>query len=128
MFYNLIMNTGDKNLGMRLQEERLKKKWSQEDLAEKAGVGYSTVVKIENGINFGRKDTHQKLAKALGISVSKLVYGNEPLTENAEDEPPIIYAARADGHLSEDDLEMIDLIVKKAYKRAADNMRPKRKE
>jgi transcriptional regulator with XRE-family HTH domain len=50
-----------------LKEQRLRAGLLQEELAKKAGVGKSTIVKIETGVVQPRRDTCQRLAKALGI-------------------------------------------------------------
>ena len=91
-------NTGDRELGYRIQNLRKQKNWSQEELADNAGVGYSTLVKIENGINFGRRETHQKIAKALEVSASYLIYGQE--NEPDQEQPKIFYYLSADPNLS----------------------------
>ncbi|NPV72895.1 MAG: helix-turn-helix transcriptional regulator [Pelotomaculum sp.] len=50
---------------------------SQKELAEKAGIAQSTVHYIESGGNYTHK-TLQKLATALGISVSELLGETQP--------------------------------------------------
>ena len=48
--------------------------WSREKLAVESGVSYNTIVKIEyGGIENPKIETVIKLAKALGISIDKLV-------------------------------------------------------
>ena len=57
-----------------LKKSRKKKGWSQEKLAREAGISYQTLIKIEQGrIKNPRLDTLIKLAKALGVSIDKLV-------------------------------------------------------
>lgn len=67
---------GDTGLASRVKDLReTKLKISQEKLAELAGIALPTLQKIEQGAQFGRSDTHKKLAHALGVTVSYLVYG-----------------------------------------------------
>jgi len=57
-----------------LKKLRNKKGWSQERLAREAGISYITLVKIERGnIQNPKLETLMKLAKALGVSIDKLV-------------------------------------------------------
>lgn len=57
-----------------LKKLRNKKGWSQERLAREAGISYNTLIKIERGgIKNPRLETLIKLAKALGVSLDKLV-------------------------------------------------------
>ena len=62
-----IWNEGD--VVRRLREER---KLSQEELAEVADVGISTVQRIEDRKNY-RKDSLDRIAKALGTSAAVLL-------------------------------------------------------
>lgn len=59
------------DLATLIRVKRAEKRWSQADLAAKAGVSRSLVAYVENG---GRPSisTLKKLATALGISVSEL--------------------------------------------------------
>ena len=57
-----------------LKKLRNKKEWSQERLAREAGISYQTLIKIEQGrIQNPKLETLIKLAKALGVSLDKLV-------------------------------------------------------
>jgi len=57
-----------------LKKLRNKKGWSQEKLAREAGISYQTLIKIEqNRIKNPRLETLIKIAKALGVSLDKLV-------------------------------------------------------
>jgi len=57
-----------------LKKLRKKKGWSQERLARESGISYQTLIKIEQDrIKTPRLDTLIKLAKALGVSLDKLV-------------------------------------------------------
>ncbi len=57
-----------------LKKLRQKKGWSQEKLAREAGISYNTLIKIERGgIKNPKLETVIKLAKALGVSIEKLL-------------------------------------------------------
>jgi len=57
-----------------LKKLRNKKGWSQERLAREAGISYHTLIKIEQDrIRNPKLETLIKLAKALGVSLDKLV-------------------------------------------------------
>jgi len=61
-------------IAKRLKELRKKSGWSQQKLAEKAGLSYNTITKIEQGA--ATKPTIQtmiKVADAFGISLDELV-------------------------------------------------------
>ncbi len=61
-------------IAKRLKELRKKAGWSQQKLAEKAGLSYNTITKIEQGA--ATKPTIQtmiKIADAFGISIDELV-------------------------------------------------------
>jgi len=57
-----------------LAKIRKQKGWSQEKLAQEAGISYNTLIKIErNGIENPKIETVIKLANALKISVDELL-------------------------------------------------------
>ena len=57
-----------------LRKFRKKKGWTQEKLAREANISYHTLIKIERGdIKNPRLETLIKLARALGVSLDKLV-------------------------------------------------------
>jgi transcriptional regulator with XRE-family HTH domain len=61
-------------LSKRLKELRKKKKWSQQKLAEKSGLSYNTITKIEQGVaTMPTIQTMTKIADALEISLDELV-------------------------------------------------------
>jgi transcriptional regulator with XRE-family HTH domain len=67
------MSSGNSYL-KNLKMFRNKKGWTREKLAREANVSYHTIIKIERGgIKNPRLDTLIKLAKALGVSLDKLV-------------------------------------------------------
>lgn len=61
-------------IAKRLKELRKKFGWSQQKLAEKAGLSYNTITKIEQGA--ATKPTIQtmiKIADAFGIGIDELL-------------------------------------------------------
>lgn len=57
-----------------LAKIRKQKGWSQERLAQGAGISYNTLIKIERkGIKNPKIGTVIKLAKALGITIDELI-------------------------------------------------------
>lgn len=63
-------------LGEKLKGERRRAALTQGELAEKAGVGINTVVRIETGeITEPRVSTLRKLAGALGVEARDLLEG-----------------------------------------------------
>ena len=61
-------------IARRIKELRKKSGWSQQKLADKAGVSYSTVTKIEQGAaTMPTIQTMIKIADAFGISLDALV-------------------------------------------------------
>jgi transcriptional regulator with XRE-family HTH domain len=58
----------------RLREERRRAALTQGELAERAGVGINTIVRIETGeITEPRVSTLRKLARALGLEARDLL-------------------------------------------------------
>jgi transcriptional regulator with XRE-family HTH domain len=59
----------------RLRELRVKRKWTQEQLAEAANLAYRHVQRLEsiNNTPPAKIDTIEKLAKAFGITISQLL-------------------------------------------------------
>jgi len=61
-------------LGERIKKYRKKMGWSQQKLAEKAGLSYNVITKLEQGL--AKQPTIQtvvKIANAFGISLDKLI-------------------------------------------------------
>jgi transcriptional regulator with XRE-family HTH domain len=56
--------------GMKLQELRLGKGWTQKELAERASIAQSQITRWEAGEKIPRFDDVQKLCKALGAKLS----------------------------------------------------------
>lgn len=62
------------NIADNVRKARKKAGLSQDKLAREADVAYNTVVKIESGANKNPTiETLRSIAKALGVSVDKLV-------------------------------------------------------
>jgi transcriptional regulator with XRE-family HTH domain len=60
-------------LSQTIKELRKKHKISQEELAKKAGITYSTLIKIESGANDNpTMKTMKKIADALNVSLDQL--------------------------------------------------------
>jgi len=60
----------DATIGENIQKRRMKLELSQEDFAQKSGVKYTTLTKIESGVI--KKPSvliMAKIAKALGVSI-----------------------------------------------------------
>lgn len=68
------MNT----VGERVKQVRLRKVLTQEDLAKLSGVSEVQLSRIENGHVEVRQSTVRKLAGALGVDPSWLMWGDEP--------------------------------------------------
>lgn len=66
-----------KNLGKRIKEMRSERSISQEELAELAGVHRTYVGMIERGEKNVTILSAQKIATALGVSISELFKGYE---------------------------------------------------
>jgi transcriptional regulator with XRE-family HTH domain len=61
-------------LEQRIKQVRKKAGWSQQKLAEKAGLSLAVITKIEQGVAKRPSiQTMMKLADALGISLDELV-------------------------------------------------------
>lgn len=64
------------NLANNIKKLRKKLKLSQEELAKKAGITYSTLIKIESGANSNPTiKTLQRIALALNVNVDALIKG-----------------------------------------------------
>lgn len=54
-------------LGKRIRELRLKRKYTQEKLAEMAGIEIPSLSNIENGKNYPNQETLQKISEGLQV-------------------------------------------------------------
>ena len=60
-------------LAQNIKKLRNQRKLSQEELAKKAGVTYSTLIKLESGVNKNPTiKTIQQIASALEVSLDEL--------------------------------------------------------
>jgi len=66
--------TSGKIISKNIKKLRTKLGLTQDDLAKKADIKYSTLMKIESGtVNKPSVQTMAKIAKALGVSIEKLI-------------------------------------------------------
>lgn len=61
-----------KTIGAIFKEARLKKGLTQVEVAEKAGLHWNTIAKVEREEQEPEFGTIKKIAKVLGIDISKL--------------------------------------------------------
>lgn len=74
-----------KLLGLRIRELRKLKGYTQEQLAEKAGIEIPSLSNIENGKNYPNSETIEKIASGFGVEVFDLYifeHFNEPNRKN----------------------------------------------
>lgn len=62
----------NEKLGKRIKKFRKDKKISQEELADKVGLHYTTISRIERGISNSPVQTVSKIAKVLKVDMSEL--------------------------------------------------------
>lgn len=62
----------NEKLGKRVRKARKDRKMSQEELADRVGLHYTTISRIERGISNPPVQTVNKIAKALKIDMSDL--------------------------------------------------------
>ncbi|MCM3720289.1 helix-turn-helix domain-containing protein [Fictibacillus phosphorivorans] len=67
--------------GEKLKNERKKKGWSQEELAEKLFVSRQSVSKWENGQNYPSIEVIIKLSDLFEITIDELLRSDEELTD-----------------------------------------------
>jgi putative transcriptional regulator len=61
-------------LARRIKQLRAKRNWTQQTLAEKAGLSFNAITKIEQGVaEYPTLKTLLKLSKAFGIGLDELV-------------------------------------------------------
>ena len=59
-------------MARNIKVERVKRGWSQEDLAKASGVGLNSIARYETGNVVPGLDNALKLAKALGCSIDDI--------------------------------------------------------
>lgn len=62
----------------KIKELRDAKGWSQEELAERAGVRRPTITELENGRGNPTLQTIESIANALGVDASYLIHHERP--------------------------------------------------
>lgn len=79
-FYGLVV-AGDLGdiIAANIRAERARRRWSQADLAEKLGLGTSTVSAIELGVRRVQVGDLPALCSAFGIGLGKLLDGAEQI-------------------------------------------------
>ncbi|HDR7734820.1 TPA: helix-turn-helix transcriptional regulator [Bacillus thuringiensis] len=76
----------------RLKEEREKRNWSQNDLAEKLHVSRQSVSKWETGKNYPSIEIIIHLSDLFGITINELLRSDEELTQKIiEDSKQLAY-------------------------------------
>lgn len=68
-------------IGEKIRELRGKKRWSQKQLAKKAGVSETYIKRYERGEVCPSNQTMCKLAKALGVDVTVLIAAKYPIID-----------------------------------------------
>lgn len=64
------------NIGKKIREYRNEKGWSQEELARRAEIPFTTLNKIESGVIKNPSiEKVAKIARALGVQIEKLLTG-----------------------------------------------------
>lgn len=72
------------DFGLRVKKLRKALDWTQQELADKTGIGQSTIGQIESGRNKSIKpDKLLKLAEALNTTTEYLVNGTQPLSNHS---------------------------------------------
>lgn len=66
------MNTVQK-FGKRIKIERIMRDWTMEQLAEKSGLGTTTIANVESGSTSPTLDTIEKLANSFGFKLYELL-------------------------------------------------------
>jgi transcriptional regulator with XRE-family HTH domain len=66
--------TGGKTISGNIKKLRSKLGLTQDDLAKRADIKYTTLMKVESGtVNNPSVQTMAKIAKALGVSIEDLI-------------------------------------------------------
>lgn len=59
--------------GDAFRELRLRREWTQLELAVNTNVGVRTVTRLESGKHFPRADRLEKLCRGLGVSMDEII-------------------------------------------------------
>ena len=68
-------------MGDLIRRERMKRGWTQGELAERSGLGQTAISAVERGANGALTHTRQRIANALGIPVLDLFVASGEITE-----------------------------------------------
>lgn len=109
-----------KNFGMRIKEARIKKGWSQEQLANKLGTSKSVISGYETGRNDPAQSMVIKLADSLGVSINWLMFGEEKEEPEEELKEEVKILAREANNLSDIQLDLIRKMIKEFEKNEDD--------
>ena len=82
-------------VGDRIKRRRNELGWTQDVLAEKAGISKSFLSDLENGKRSVGADTLLDISRALSLSLDYLMTGEEPETEQTEVQIPSSLASFA---------------------------------
>lgn len=100
----------------RVRELRASKGWSQEKLAEAAGLSKDAVSRIERGDRGPRLDTLEQIAKAVGTTLAKLVDFGEPTPRPSLQDERLRSLERSleqiDSWLSQSLIRAVQIVVK----------------
>ena len=74
------------SIGIAIKTARLQKHWTQEQLAEKSGVGMRHIMAIENGKRNPGIETFKFLVQALGLSADAILFpeASSPLQQQTD--------------------------------------------
>ena len=90
------MKTNMQTVGERIRKRRLELEWTQDVLAEKAGISKSFLSDLENGKRSIGADKLLDVGRVLSLSLDYLMTGKEPEVEPAEVQIPSSLATFAD--------------------------------
>lgn len=79
-------------VGERIKERRAELGWTQDQLAQRAGISKSFLSELENGKRSVSADNLLDLARVLGVSLDYLMTGQEKGTKLAEVQIPAALA------------------------------------
>ena len=71
------MESYEMNIGNNIREIRNLRRYSQERLAKLTGISNTTLSSYENSKKIPNLTTVAKIARALGVSIERLYYGDE---------------------------------------------------
>jgi len=99
-------------LGDRIKELRKQKSWSQNDLAQKAGVSYAQLSRYEIKGSQPPAEVLNKLAEALETTVDFLINGNstEKATNTLKD-AELLQQFKAVEQMNDDDRSVIKKVI-----------------